>query len=205
MASNELTDETPRGVRTIVVINRKGGAGKSTTIKALASAAAARGESVTVIDTDVSRSNFLWMEEATAKGLWADNIKAVPTTSLDQVIETIEKSCSLSRSGALDPDRHVWRGFAAYADILMIADFAVAPSSLTKTTLLRRLKLLAWYRRLADKLAAQGDRVAPLMVMLNMIQRQALQSATEQHFIERAFDTMNMLSSFLANAPPTRK
>ena len=44
MASNELTDDTPRGVRTIVVINRKGGAGKSTTIKALASAAAARGE-----------------------------------------------------------------------------------------------------------------------------------------------------------------
>lgn len=67
MASNELTDETPRGVRTIVVINRKGGAGKSTTIKALA--AAARGEMVTVIDTDVSRSNFLWMEEAKAKGL----------------------------------------------------------------------------------------------------------------------------------------
>ena len=53
------------------------------------------------------------------------------------------------------------------------------------------------YRRLADKLAAQGDRAAPLMVMLNMIQRQALQSATEQHFIERAFETMNMLSSFL--------
>ena len=197
MASNELTDETPRGVRTIVVINRKGGAGKSTTIKALASAAAARGESVTVIDTDVSRSNHLWMEEATAKGLWADNIKAVPTTSLDQVIETIEKAARYQDQEHLILIDTFGGASPAYADILTIADFAIAPLIPDKDNFAETTETLAWYRRLADKLAAQGDRAAPLMVMLNMIQRQALQSATEQHFIERAFETMNMLSSFL--------
>ena len=42
------------GIRVVLVMNRKGGSGKSTLCRALASAAAARGETVTIFDTDAS-------------------------------------------------------------------------------------------------------------------------------------------------------
>ena len=44
------------GIRVVLVMNRKGGSGKSTLCRALASAAAARGETVTIFDTDASKS-----------------------------------------------------------------------------------------------------------------------------------------------------
>ena len=44
------------GMRVVLVMNRKGGSGKSTLCRALASAAVARGETVTIFDTDSSKS-----------------------------------------------------------------------------------------------------------------------------------------------------
>ncbi|PTX40399.1 chromosome partitioning protein [Gemmobacter caeni] len=49
------------GIRVVLVMNRKGGSGKSTLCRALASAAMARGETVTIFDTDSSKSCLNWM------------------------------------------------------------------------------------------------------------------------------------------------
>jgi energy-coupling factor transporter ATP-binding protein EcfA2 len=58
------------GIRVVLVMNRKGGSGKSTLCRALASAAAARGETVTIFDTDSSRSCLKWMQAGQQAGNW---------------------------------------------------------------------------------------------------------------------------------------
>ena len=50
-----------KGIRVIAVINRKGGCGKSTLVRGLASAAIGRGERVTIFDTDSSKGCYGWM------------------------------------------------------------------------------------------------------------------------------------------------
>lgn len=64
----DLQDAILNGVRVVLVMNRKGGAGKSTLCRTLASAAVARGETVTLFDTDPSRSSRDWMERTIDKG-----------------------------------------------------------------------------------------------------------------------------------------
>ena len=59
--------QSGNGIRVILVVARKGGAGKSTFCRALASAAVARGETVTLFDTNPSRSCRDWMERTIDK------------------------------------------------------------------------------------------------------------------------------------------
>lgn len=56
------------GKRVMLVMKRKGGSGKSTPCRALASAAAARGEIVTIFDTDASKSCLTWMQAGREAG-----------------------------------------------------------------------------------------------------------------------------------------
>ena len=56
------------GIRVVLVMNRKGGSGKSTLCRALASAAAAKGETVTIFDTDASKSCLKWMQAGKEAG-----------------------------------------------------------------------------------------------------------------------------------------
>jgi len=77
------------GIRVITAMNRKGGCGKTTLIMGLASAAAERGESVTIFDTDESRSSWKCMERAKAQGYWHDLVRVMPTLSAAMVIEEI--------------------------------------------------------------------------------------------------------------------
>ena len=63
-ASGKPQDEgsfMSNGIRVVLVMNRKGGSGKSTLCRALASAAAARGETVTIFGTETSLSCLHWM------------------------------------------------------------------------------------------------------------------------------------------------
>ena len=57
------------GIRVVLVMNRKGGSGKSTLCRALASAAASRGETVTIFDTDASKSCLKWMQAGQEAGM----------------------------------------------------------------------------------------------------------------------------------------
>lgn len=50
------------GIRVVLVMNRKGGSGKSLLCRALTSAAADRGETITIFDTDSSRACLKWMQ-----------------------------------------------------------------------------------------------------------------------------------------------
>jgi chromosome partitioning protein len=77
------------GIRVVLVMNRKGGSGKSTLCRALASAAAARGEAVTIFDTDASKSCLKWMQAGKEAGNWSPLVEVIHTLDAHRVAEAI--------------------------------------------------------------------------------------------------------------------
>jgi len=71
------------------VANRKGGSGKSTVCRARASAAGARGENVTLFDTDSSRSCFKWQEARRARGTWSPRVEVIHSLEVGRIADTI--------------------------------------------------------------------------------------------------------------------
>ncbi len=67
------------GIRVVLVMNRKGGSGASTLCRALASAAAARGKTVTIFDTDASTSCLRWMRAGKAAGNRSSLVEMIHT------------------------------------------------------------------------------------------------------------------------------
>ena len=77
------------GIRVVLVMNRKGGSGKSTLCRALASAAAARDEAVTIFDTDASKSCLKWMQAGKEAGSWSPLVEVIHTLDAHRVAEAI--------------------------------------------------------------------------------------------------------------------
>ena len=77
------------GIRVVLVMNRKGGSGKSTLCRALASAAAAKGETVTIFDTDASKSCLKWMQAGKEAGNWSPLVEVIHTLDAHRVAEAI--------------------------------------------------------------------------------------------------------------------
>ena len=77
------------GIRVVLVMNRKGGSGKSTLCRALASAAAARGEAVTIFDTDTSKSCLKWLQAGKEAGNWSPLVEVIHTLDAHRVAEAI--------------------------------------------------------------------------------------------------------------------
>ena len=78
------------GRRIIAVMNKKGGCGKSTLVRGLASVAIDRGERVTIFDTDSNQGIAEWMNEARSQGYWHDRINVIGTLSAEKVLEDIQ-------------------------------------------------------------------------------------------------------------------
>ena len=77
------------GIRVVLVMNRKGGSGKSTLCRALASAAAARGETVTIFDTDSSKSCLKWMQAGQEAENWSPLVEVIHSLDAHRVVEAI--------------------------------------------------------------------------------------------------------------------
>jgi energy-coupling factor transporter ATP-binding protein EcfA2 len=80
------------GIRVVLVMNRKGGSGKSTLCRALASAAAGRGETVTIFDTDSSKSCLKWMQVGQKLGNWSPLVEVIHALDAHRVAEAIDQS-----------------------------------------------------------------------------------------------------------------
>jgi chromosome partitioning protein len=59
------------GIRVVLVMNRKGGSGKSTLLSRLGFCCGCKGETVTIFDTDASKSCLKWMQAGKEAGNWS--------------------------------------------------------------------------------------------------------------------------------------
>lgn len=191
-----MTNSCKNGIRILLVMNRKGGAGKSTLCRALASAASARGETVTLFDTDASRSCLNWMVAGKEAGNWSPLVEVIHTLDAARVIATIGEIYD-------QPDQEhlilidTFGGATAAQDLLAIsAHHIVCPMMLSRADLGEARETASWYLDLKGRVE-RPDQLPGFTVMLSRVPQRV--SESEKAAAEDLFRSLPTLESFLSN------
>lgn len=192
----ELTSQSLNGVRVVLVMNRKGGAGKSTLCRALASAAVARGETVSLFDTDASRSCHAWMDRGKAAGNWSPLIEVIHTLDARRIMEVIAQIHD-------QPDQEhlilidTFGGTSEAQDHLAgAAHQIICPMMLSRADLTETRATAAWYLGLRSRVR-DAAALPPFTVALGRVPLRI--SETERTVAAELFASLPAFENFLGN------
>jgi chromosome partitioning protein len=144
------------GMRVIAAVARKGGSGKSTLVKALASAVLAGGKTALLVDTDPQGDLAGWFERAKRKGMVPEGaaltrasnpkeLEAVITTTYD---EGTADFLFIDTAGTAGP----WAD-----EIAIMSDVLVTPVVATYTDFTVGTQTMKWFRGLRDRVESPDD------------------------------------------------
>ena len=184
------------GIRVVLVMNRKGGSGKSTLYRALASAAATRGETVTIFDTDASKSCLKWMQAGKEAGNWSPLVEVIHTLDAHRVAEAIGQIYE-------QPDQEhlilidTFGGGSEAQDVLAVAAHQIiCPMMLSRGDLSETLETANWYLKLRGRVE-KPDELAGFSVLLNRVPVRV--SETERAVAEELFQSLPALETYLGS------
>lgn len=187
---------TKNGIRVVAVMNRKGGCGKSTLVKGLASAAADRGELVTVFDTDQSRNIAEWMKRGRATGNWSDDVEVIHTLEVGKVLDTIDEIYE-------QPDQEhlilidTFGGGSEAQDLLAgAAHLIISPCMLSEGDIRETTQTGLWYVRLKER-ADQPDTIPPYKVVVSRVPNRL--SEPDKANLKTLFTTLPVMDEFVSN------
>ena len=184
------------GIRVVLVMNRKGGSGKSTLCRALASAAAAKCETVTIFDTDSSKSCLKWMQAGQDAGNWSPLVEVIHTLDAHRVAEAIGQIYEQQ-----DQDHLIlidtFGGGSEAQDVLAVAAHRiVCPMMLSRGDLSETLETANWYLKLRGRVEKPNE-LAGFSVMFSRVPVRV--SETERAVAEELFRSLPACEAFLAN------
>lgn len=184
------------GIRVVLVMNRKGGSGKSTLCRALASAAAARGETVTIFDTDSSKSCLKWMQAGQEAGNWSPLVEVIHTLDAHRVVEAIHQIYE-------QPDQEhlilidTFGGGSEAQDVLAVAAHRiVCPMMLSRGDLSETLETANWYLKLRDRVE-KPEELAGFSVTFSRVPVRL--SETERTVADELFRSLPACEAYLSN------
>lgn len=184
------------GIRVVLVMNRKGGSGKSTLCRALASAAVARGETVTIFDTDSSKSCLNWMRAGQTAGHWSPSVAVIHTLDAHRVAEAIDQIYE-------QPDQEhlilidTFGGGSEAQDMLAVAAHRiVCPMMLSRGDLSEAMETARWYLTLRQRID-RPEALAGFSVILSRVP--ARLSETERLVAEELFRSLPACEAWLSN------
>lgn len=179
-----------KGVRVIAVINRKGGCGKSSLVRGLASAAVARGERVTAIDTDNSRSITGWMDVAKQLGNWNDLAEVIHTYDPEEITAQIDAIYAAPTHDHLILIDTYGGGSDAMDDVVMQANLVVAPIRPGRGDYTETMETLIWHQRLKGRVSDPAS-VPDYRVIINGLSSEP--SATERQAVQQIIESMPVI------------
>lgn len=180
------------GIRVVVVLNRKGGCGKSTLVKGLASAAAERGESVTIIDTDKSESSYQWMLNGKERGGWAGDVTVVSSMDTEAILDTFDQIYELPDQEHLILVDTFGGASDALDELVTNAHFVLVPTKLSRSDLTETQQTLNWVGRLKERVP-DPSKVPPARVVINAVP--ARRNEAEAVAMEYIFSEFKTLAS----------
>lgn len=184
------------GIRVVVVMNRKGGCGKSTLVKGLASAAADRGETVTIFDTDASQSCYKWMLAGREKGNWSALVEVIPTLSADVVLQTIDEIYEQPDQEHLVLIDTFGGGSEAADEYVMASHLMVTPMMLSRSDVAEAQETQDWHRRLSTRVTNPDD-IPPLAVVVSRYPNRMAEP--DRAALKEAFETLPVMDDFVLN------
>jgi chromosome partitioning protein len=184
------------GIRIVLVMNRKGGSGKSTLCRALASAAARRGETVTIFDTDASKSCLRWLQVGQEAGNWSPLVDVIHTLDAHQVVEAIDQIYE-------QPDQEhlilidTFGGGSEAQDVLAVAaHWIVCPMMLSRGDLSETMETAAWYLKLRGRVE-KPEELAGFSVSFSRVPVRL--SETERAVADELFRSLPAVEAWLSN------
>lgn len=186
--------EAMNGIRIVTLMNRKGGAGKSTICRALASAAVARGESVTIFDTDVSKSCWKWMQRGKESGNWSGLIEVIATTDVGQVLGVIEQIYDKPDQEHLILCDTFGGGSEGQDELTLSSHFVAVPMMVSKGDFEETRETLDWHGKLKER-AADPSQMPPIGVVMNRVSQRLTEP--EKAVILEAFEQFPMMTAAL--------
>lgn len=184
------------GRRIIAVMNKKGGCGKSTLVRGLASAAIDRGERVTIFDTDSNQGIAEWMNEARRQGYWHDRIDVVGTLSAEKVLEDIQTLYEGEDEDHLILIDTFGGGSEAHDEMAMTAHLIVSPCRLSSQDVRDTTATGIWHEKLKSRVD-DPSHVPPFRVVGSHVGKSISESAKTQ--IAIMFETLPTLEDFVLN------
>ena len=185
-------------MKVVAVMSRKGGDGKTTLIRALASAAMRYKKRCIIFDTDPQQGMMNW---ATSLGI---NDPLLTVEHLEFSDELGTKTDEAYESGDVDYIFVDTMGAAgAWADDLAAAsDVIILPMKLSMDDWKSTNDTFEWYKGLADR-AENPEALPSFHVVLSDVP--AKQSKTELEFEDRAFDEFPVVSHFFMSRKQHRE
>ena len=182
------------GRRIIAIINKKGGCGKSTLVRGLASVAIDRGERVTIFDTDSNQGIAEWMNEAIRQGYWHDQAEVVGTLNAEEVLQGIQALYEGADQDHLILIDTFGGGSEAHDEMAMTAHLIVSPCRLSSQDVRDTTATGIWHSRLKTRVD-DPDHVPPFRVVGSHVGRSISESAKSQ--IAIMFETLPTLEDFV--------
>lgn len=182
------------GRRIISVMNKKGGCGKSTLIRGLASVAVQRGERVTIFDTDDNQGIVHWMNDSKDKGYWDDRAQVVGTLDAGKVIKEIEAIYREPEENHLILIDTFGGGSDAHDEMALTAHLIVSPCRASSQDVRDTTATGIWYTKLKHRVS-NPESVPPFKVIGSHVSKTLTESVSQQLTI--MFDTLPMLEFFV--------
>ena len=166
----------------LAAVARKGGSGKSTLVKALASAALAASKRVLLIDTDPQGDLTAWFDRARSSGMTSDGASLATVSTMKQLNAVVDEAYE---AGTTDFAFIDTAGVAGeWADeIAMMADYLVTPVVATETDFKVGTQTVNWFRGLRDRVTRPDDLPPHRVVITNF---PAKASKRESALLDRA-------------------
>lgn len=147
------------------MMSSKGGAGKSTITKLLASAFAFTGNRCLIIDLDPNRDIVKWWSTANETGNADANIIVRAATESQELFDLVDQYEDAVNFILIDTkgEASSWA-----VDLASVSDVLVVPCMNAKGDRERTQEMIAWYEDLKSR-AENGDRIPPLHVVLSRV------------------------------------
>lgn len=155
-------------MQVISLIGQKGGAGKSTIVRILASAIVLEGKRVTLLDCDPNKSTFMFYENLTEND--PKSAKSVRAFHCANTQEMEQRIIEADNAGDMDyclidtqGDLEIW-----VDDVIELSDRVVIPVKVSETDIKVQM---ATYNRYLELRSALSDpsQLAPIMFCLNQV------------------------------------
>ena len=171
-------------MRVVALMARKGGSGKSSLVKALASAALTSGRTALVIDTDPQGDVTLWFKKLGARGAvpaGASFYGATTSADLEDRIITAQEAGDtdlvfIDTAGS---------GTEWADEIAMVADHLVTPVLPSDADMAVCAQTVDWFKRLRGRVA-QPERLPTHNVILTRFPAQAKVTKIHQRMLQEA-------------------
>ncbi len=178
------------GVRVVMVMNRKGGCGKSTLVKGLASAAADLGENVTIIDTDNNKGCLEWMLNAKDQGNWNSSISVIHSLDTEEIKDIIAQIHGQPDQEHLILIDTKGGGDVGLDELAGKAHLVVVPTFLSRSDVLDTMQTVAWHERLRKRVA-NPDEIPPVRVLIG--RNPTTRSEAEEVAYQEIMNTMKVI------------